>query len=190
MASNGATIRHATREGKLPQMLIMMPLTPPPDVPTILALINELAVYEHAAKAVHATPELLLKNLAFDDGTSTTEPTFTPGHARTLLIVAPDGVVCGMGLYFFNFSTWTGTPGIYLEDLYIKAIYRGRGYGKALIKRLAQEVVKVGGHRLCWVCLNWNKPSLEFYATLGATRMNDWVGMRLQDDALLKVAEN
>ena len=93
-------------------------------------------------------------------------------------------------MYFFNFSTWTGTPGIYLEDLYIKTMYRGRGYGKALIKKLAQEVVKVGGHRLCWVCLNWNKPSLEFYATLGATRMNEWVGLRLEDGALLRVAEN
>ncbi|KAF2787838.1 GCN5-related N-acetyltransferas-like protein [Melanomma pulvis-pyrius CBS 109.77] len=175
MASDGATIRHATRE----------------DVPIILALIHELAAYENATSSVHATEELLLKNLSFDDKSSTSpEPSFTPGHAKTLLIVAPEGEVCGMGLYFYNFSTWTGTPGIYLEDLYIKPTYRKRGYGKALIKRLAQEVIKAGGSRLAWVCLNWNKPSLEFYASLGATRMNEWVGLRLTDDALTKVAES
>ncbi|KAF2708607.1 acetyltransferase [Pleomassaria siparia CBS 279.74] len=177
MASDGATIRHATRE----------------DVPTILALINELAVYENAADSVQATPELLLKNLSFEIpsiATSTTDPSFTPGHAKTILLISPEGEICGMGLYFYNFSTWTGTPGIYLEDLFVKPVYRGRGYGKAIIKALAKEVVRVGGSRLCWVCLNWNKPSLEFYAGLGATRMNEWVGLRLQDDALIKVAES
>ena len=161
-----------------------------PDVPTILALIRELAIYENAESSAQATEDLLLKNLSFEGPSSTSDSSFTPGYAKTLLIVDPDGEVCGMGLYFYNFSTWTGTPGIYLEDLFVKPSYRGRGYGKALIKALAQEVIRIGGSRLSWVCLNWNKPSLEFYANLGATRMNEWVGLRLENEALVKVAEN
>lgn len=95
-----------------------------------------------------------------------------------------------MALYFYNFSTWTGVPGIYLEDLFVKSTYRKRGYGKALIKALAQEVKKVNGQRLEWSCLDWNTPSLEFYESLGAVPKKDWVGLRLDGDALTKFAES
>lgn len=95
-----------------------------------------------------------------------------------------------MALYFYNFSTWTGVPGIYLEDLFVKSTYRKRGYGKALIKALAQEVKKVNGQRLEWSCLDWNTPSLEFYKSLGAVPKKDWVGLRLDGVALTKFAES
>lgn len=93
-----------------------------------------------------------------------------------------------MALYFFNYSTWTGVPGIYLEDLFVRPKYRKRGYGKALIKACAKEVVKVGGKRLEWSCLDWNTPSLEFYESLGAKRKSQWVGLRAEGEALAKLA--
>ncbi|KAF2676898.1 GCN5-related N-acetyltransferas-like protein [Lentithecium fluviatile CBS 122367] len=173
MASDGATIRHATRE----------------DVQTIYDLVMELATYEKATSSVVATPELLSTTLAFADPSSTSADAFTPGYARTFLIIAPEGGIAGMALYFYNFSTWTGKPGIYLEDLFVKPKYRKRGYGKALIQACAKEVVRVGGTRLEWSCLDWNMPSLEFYQSLGATKKAEWVGLRLDGEALTKVAE-
>ena len=95
-----------------------------------------------------------------------------------------------MALYFYNYSTWTGVPGIYLEDLFVKPTYRKRGYGKALIKALAKEVVRIGGKRLEWSCLTWNTPSLEFYASLGAKQKDEWVGLRVEGDDLAKLAES
>jgi GNAT superfamily N-acetyltransferase len=97
-----------------------------------------------------------------------------------------------MALYFHNFSTWTGVPGIYLEDLFIKTAYRKKGYGTALLKRLAQEVLKIGGKRLEWSCLDWNEPSLQFYESvaIGATRRSEWVGLRVEGDGLTKLAES
>lgn len=95
-----------------------------------------------------------------------------------------------MGLYFYNYSTWTGVPGIYLEDLFVKPAYRKRGYGKALIKALANEVLKVNGQRLEWSCLSWNTPSLEFYKSLGATQKDEWIGLRVDGEALNKLAES
>lgn len=95
-----------------------------------------------------------------------------------------------MALYFYNFSTWTGVPGIYLEDLFVKPAYRKRGYGKALIKACAREVVRVGGKRLEWSCLDWNTPSLEFYESLGAKRKKEWVGLRVEGEGLTKLAES
>ncbi|KAF2730975.1 GCN5-related N-acetyltransferas-like protein [Polyplosphaeria fusca] len=172
MASDGATIRHATRE----------------DVSTIYALIHELASYEKATDSVKATEELLSKTLSFPESNDSSK--FTPGFAKTYLIVAPEGGIAGMALYFYNYSTWTAVPGIYLEDLFVRPEYRKRGYGKALIKKLAQEVVSMGGQRLEWSCLTWNTPSLEFYASLGAVRKDAWVGLRLDGDALNKYAES
>jgi GNAT superfamily N-acetyltransferase len=95
-----------------------------------------------------------------------------------------------MALYFYNFSTWTGVPGIYLEDLFVKPAYRKKGYGKALLRALAQEVVKVGGKRLEWSCLDWNEPSLQFYQSevIGAKKKEEWVGLRVEGDALVKLA--
>lgn len=172
MASQAATIRHATRE----------------DVPTILGLIKELAIYEEALESVHATEEILSRTLSFAPADSSDPSSFTPGYAKSLLLVDPDGTVAGLALYFYNFSTWTGVPGIYLEDLFVKPDYRKRGYGKQLIKALAKEVVMVEGKRLEWSCLDWNTPSLEFYESLGATKKTEWVGLRVDGEALEKLA--
>jgi GNAT superfamily N-acetyltransferase len=95
-----------------------------------------------------------------------------------------------MALYFYNYSTWRGAPGIYLEDLFVKPDYRHRGYGKALIRALAKEVVDMNGGRLEWACLKWNEPSLKFYESLGAKQMNEWVGLRVDGDELLKLANS
>ncbi|CAG5153449.1 uncharacterized protein ALTATR162_LOCUS3182 [Alternaria atra] len=173
MASSSATIRHATRE----------------DVPTILALIQELALYEKASDKVDSTEEILTRTLAhYDPSTSS----FSEGFARTLLLTDPDGTVAGMALYFYNYSTWTGVPGIYLEDLFVKESYRKKGYGKRLLKELAGEVLKVGGKRLEWSCLDWNEPSLNFYQSevVGAQRKDAWVGLRVEGDALGKLARS
>ena len=94
-----------------------------------------------------------------------------------------------MALYFYNYSTWTGVPGVYLEDLYVKPEFRKRGYGKALIKACAKEVVRIQGARLEWSCLDWNEPSLKFYESLGAVRKSEWVGLRAEGEALKKLAE-
>ncbi|KAH7385584.1 GCN5-related N-acetyltransferase-like protein [Phaeosphaeria sp. MPI-PUGE-AT-0046c] len=173
MATNNAQIRHATKE----------------EVPTILGLIQELADYEKASSSVEATPELLNKTLShYDPATDT----FSGGYAKTLLLTDPDGTIAGMALYFYNYSTWTGVPGIYLEDLFVKPAYRKKGYGKALLKALAQEVVKVGGKRLEWSCLDWNEPSLQFYQSeiIGAVKKDAWVGLRVDGDALSKLADS
>jgi GNAT superfamily N-acetyltransferase len=97
-----------------------------------------------------------------------------------------------MGLYFYNYSTWTGVPGIYLEDLFVKPAYRKKGYGVAILKALAQEVEKIGGKRLEWSCLTWNEPSLQFYQSevIGAFKKDGWVGLRVEGDALGKLANS
>ncbi|KAH8700045.1 GCN5-related N-acetyltransferase-like protein [Phaeosphaeriaceae sp. PMI808] len=171
MASENAQIRHATRE----------------DVPTILALIQELADYEKASSSVEATVSSLTATLShYDPATST----FTPGYAKTLLITEPDSIIAGMALYFYNYSTWTSVPGIYLEDLFVRPIHRKKGYGKAMLKALAQEVLKLGGKRLEWSCLDWNEPSLQFYQSevIGAKKKAEWVGLRVEGEALGKLA--
>ncbi|KAI4650097.1 uncharacterized protein J4E78_008379 [Alternaria triticimaculans] len=158
-------------------------------VPTILALIKELALYENASDKVDSTEEILTRTLAhYNPSTST----FSEGFARALLLSDPDGTVAGMALYFYNYSTWTGVPGIYLEDLFVKESYRKKGYGKRLLKELAGEVLKVGGRRLEWSCLDWNEPSLKFYESeiIGAQRKTAWVGLRVDGDALEKLAKS
>jgi GNAT superfamily N-acetyltransferase len=156
-------------------------------VPTILGLIQELADYEKASSSVHATVESLTRTLSHHEPATST---FSSGYAKTLLLTDPDGTVAGMALYFYNFSTWTGVPGIYLEDLFVKPAYRKNGYGKALLRALAQEVVKVDGKRLEWSCLDWNEPSLQFYQSevVGAKKKEEWVGLRVEGDALAKLA--
>ena len=93
-----------------------------------------------------------------------------------------------MALYFYNYSTWRARPGIYLEDLYVRQTTRGKGYGKALLVALAREVVAMGGGRLEWSVLKWNEPSIKFYEAIGATMMSEWVGMRVDGDALGRLA--
>ncbi len=94
-----------------------------------------------------------------------------------------------MALYFHNYSTWRAAPGIYLEDLFIRPEYRGRGYGTALLRRLARETVEVGGKRLEWSVLKWNEPSIRFYEGMGARMMSEWVGMRVDGEGLERMAE-
>jgi len=169
--SDQPTITHATRE----------------DVPTILSLIQELADYEHALDSVKATVESLTETLILAPN-STSAPSGS-GYAKVFILRLPNSSdVAGMALYFNNYSTWRAAPGIYLEDLYVRKEYRGRGYGKLLIQALAKETVAIGGKRLEWSCLKWNEPSLKFYKGLGATQMVDWVGLRVDGEALERLA--
>ncbi|KAI8976701.1 diamine N-acetyltransferase [Trametes punicea] len=144
------------------------------DVDAILELVIGLADYEKAIDSVKATPELYRKNLFGE----------TP-YAHTLLAIAgsPDapGKAVGLAMYFFNFSTWTGKPGIYLEDLYVDPAYRGKGVGKALFAELGKVAEEKDCARIDWQVLKWNQPSIDFYEkTLGATAMSEWMGMRLE----------
>jgi GNAT superfamily N-acetyltransferase len=132
----------------------------------------------------------LAKTLSFADPSNPDQ--FSQGYAKTLLLTDPDGTIAGMALYFYNYSTWTGVPGIYLEDLFVKEKYRSKGYGKKLLKELAKETLKVGGKRLEWSCLTWNTPSLNFYQSeaIGAKTKDAWVGLRVEGDKLDKLAQS
>lgn len=141
------------------------------DVTFIKACIHELAEYEHAADEDHSTEELLRENI------------FEKGFAK-VLIAECDGQKAGFALWFNNFSTWLARPGIYLEDLYVRPQFRKRGLGKALLKRLAAMAVQNGWGRVEWWCLKWNKPSLDFYESLGARQMEEWMPLRVSGDNL------
>lgn len=154
-------------------------------MPTIHSLIHELSIYEKQSDLFTATPAQLSKTLSHESP----DGTFTPGYAKTLLITAPDGVVAGFAVYFYNYSTWTGVPGIYVEDVFVREEYRRRGYGRALVKALGKEVVKVGGLRLDCVCLTWNEPGLKLFEGVGARKTDAWVGLRVDGEALGKLAE-
>lgn len=146
------------------------------DVDAILALITELAIYEEAEDAVAATPEILREWL------------FEKNAAEVLLAELPDGRIAGMGLFFQNYSTWTGKGGMYLEDFVVSADCRGRGIGTAILRELALICEDRGWIRFDWACLDWNTPSLEYYVNRGAVPMKEWVHFRLEGDALRAVA--
>ncbi|MBQ2775078.1 MAG: GNAT family N-acetyltransferase [Clostridia bacterium] len=146
------------------------------DVPTILNFIRDLADYENMLDEVVATEELLNEWL------------FEKKKAEVIL-ASVDGEDVGFALFFHNFSTFLGRAGIYLEDLYVKPEYRGRGYGKALLKKLAQIAVERKCGRLEWSCLDWNKPSIDFYLSLGAKVMDDWTTYRLTGETLERLAK-
>ncbi len=146
------------------------------DCGLILGFIKELAKYEKMLDDVVATEELL------------NEWIFEKGKAEVLFAVA-DGKEVGFALFFHNFSTFLGRAGIYLEDLYVLPEYRNRGYGKALLKELARITVQRGCGRLEWCCLDWNKPSIDFYLSLGSKPMDEWTTYRLSGDGLLKMAD-
>ncbi len=141
------------------------------DIPLILYFIRELADYEKMAEQVVATEENLKEWL------------FEKKIAEVLFAFEGDEAV-GFALYFHNFSTFLGRAGIYLEDLYVKPEKRGKGYGKALLKKLAQTAVERGCGRLEWSCLNWNRPSIDFYLSLGAVPMEDWTVYRISGETL------
>ncbi|KAA1472040.1 acyl-CoA N-acyltransferase [Dentipellis sp. KUC8613] len=149
----------------------------PEDVQTLLDLILALATYEKAAESAKATPELLIKNL------------FESPVASALLAIAgtPEnpGEPLGLALYFFNFSTWTGRPGLYLEDLFVKPENRNLGIGKALFAELAVIAQEKNCARMDWSVLTWNEPSIRFYQdVLGAKPMEGWLGMRLEEEGI------
>ncbi|MCJ1443512.1 MAG: hypothetical protein MMC23_004010 [Stictis urceolatum] len=181
-------------------------------------MIRELAEYEKELSSVQATEQTLLSTLSFpsdpskgyaktlllfapsppsssstsaikgkalplapplDDPSSSSSP--TPSHSAK---------PAGMALYFPNYSTWRSAPGTYLEDLFVRPEFRKRGYGKQLLRALARETLAIGGGRLDWSVLKWNAPSIEFYMSeaVGAQRMEEWVGMRVEGEALGKLA--
>lgn len=146
------------------------------DVSIILSFIKDLAEYENMSDQVVATEELLKEWL------------FEKKKAEVLLAMEGDTPV-GFALYFYNFSTFLGRAGIYLEDLFVKKEYRGKGYGKALLKELARIAVSQGCGRLEWCCLDWNQPSIDFYLSLGARTMDDWTQYRVTGDTLKVLAE-
>lgn len=146
------------------------------DVPTILHFIKELAEYEKMLDEVIATEELL------------TEWIFEKQKAEVIFALE-EGKEVGFALFFHNFSTFLGRAGIYLEDLYVKPEFRGKGYGKGLLKQLARIAVERGCGRMEWWCLDWNKPSIDFYLFLGAEPMKDWTVYRIAGDTLHRMAE-
>lgn len=146
------------------------------DLSLILEFIRDLAEYEKMLDEVIATEELL------------DEWIFDKKIAEVIFVLENEKEV-GFALFFHNFSTFLGKAGIYLEDLYVKPQYRGKGYGKALIKKLASIAVERGCGRLEWSCLDWNKPSIDFYLSLGAEPMSDWIVFRVAGSTLENLAE-
>ena len=141
------------------------------DVPLILHFIKELAVYEKMLDDVTATEELLREWL------------FEKNKAEVIFAVEGEKEI-GFALFFHNFSTFLGKAGIYLEDLYVLPEYRGKGYGKALLKKLAQIAAERGCGRLDWACLDWNRPSIDFYLSLKAMPLDQWTTYRLAGNSL------
>ncbi|MEU9866328.1 GNAT family N-acetyltransferase [Actinomadura sp. NPDC048021] len=146
------------------------------DVPEILRLVRELAEYERARHEVKATEDQLRDRLFGDD-------------PKVFAHVAEhDGRVVGFAVWFLSFSTWNGTHGIYLEDLYVEPEYRGHGYGKALLTELARVADDRGYGRVEWSVLDWNEPAIGFYTALGARPQDEWTVYRLTGDALTRAA--
>ena len=148
----------------------------PADIPLILELIRELAEYEREPQAAVATQQSLLR-----DGWGP-EPKFR------CVIADWDGQPAGFALYFYNYSTWQGRPGLYLEDLFVRPVFRGKGIGKALLVYLAQVAVAENCGRFQWQVLDWNTPAIEFYESLGAKVMREWLTMRVEGEALQRLA--
>jgi len=146
------------------------------DAKLILQFIRELAEYEKMLDEVVATEELLREWI------------FEKQKAEVIFAVV-NGQEVGFALFFHNFSTFLGRAGIYLEDLYVKPEYRGNGYGKGLLKELARIAVKRGCGRLEWWCLDWNRPSIDFYLSLGAEPMKDWTVYRITGKTLTDLAK-
>ncbi len=147
------------------------------DASLILGFITELAIYEKAEKEVLASVEDIERSLF--DGDST---------ARGLICLIDDKPV-GFAVYFYNFSTWLGRKGLFLEDLYISQASRGSGAGKAMLKHLAQMAVEQGCGRFEWNVLDWNKPAIDFYESFGAEPQTEWIGYRLSGEALKNFAQ-
>ncbi len=160
MDNRGFTIRKAERK----------------DVPLLLEFIKGIAKYEKMENEVVATPEMLETEM-FDQ------------HKAEAVFAEVNGKEVGFALYFYNFSTFIGHSGLYLEDLFVWPEYRGKGYGKALLLHLASIAKSHHCGRMEWTCLNWNQPSIDFYLSLGAVPMSDWTIYRLDAKALENLSE-
>jgi GNAT superfamily N-acetyltransferase len=146
------------------------------DVPLILQFIRDLAEYERLADRVTATEEQIRRTL------------FGNPRFAEVLIAEEDGAPAGFALFFHNYSTFLGQPGIYLEDLFVREEMRGRGIGKALLARLARIARERGCGRVEWAVLDWNAPSIAFYRSIGAVSLDDWMIMRLTGEAMEAMA--
>ena len=146
------------------------------DVPLILQFIRELAEYERLLDRVTASEELLSETL------------FGPRPAAEVLLAYESNEPAGFAIYFFNYSTFMGRPGLYLEDLFVRPPVRGRGFGRALLAHLAQIAIERNCGRMEWAVLDWNEPAIGFYKRLGAVLMDDWTVFRLWDKALRDLA--
>ena len=148
----------------------------PGDIEDIHRLIYELAVYEKAPDEMVATVVQIKESL------------FNESPVAFCHVAELDGQIVGIALWFLNYSTWLGKPGIYLEDLFVQPEYRGHGIGKGFMKTLAQLCIERGYERFQWWVLDWNEPSIEFYKSLGAVGMDEWTVFRLSGGALKKFA--
>jgi GNAT superfamily N-acetyltransferase len=147
------------------------------DAPLILEFIRELATYEREPQAVKATADDIIR-----DG-------FTAGQEKFKVIIAEwSGQPAGFAFYFFNYSTWLGKHGLYLEDLFVRPEFRGKGIGKALLARLAQIAVRENCYGMRWQVLDWNQPAIDFYEGLGGEVQRPWLTVRLMGEPLRKLA--
>jgi GNAT superfamily N-acetyltransferase len=147
------------------------------DVPIILELIRDLAAYERAPNEVTATEERLADVL------------FGERPSAEVLLAFEGQAPVGFAVYFYNFSTWLGRPGLYLEDLFVKPENRGKGYGRALLVELAKIARDRGCGRMEWAVLDWNEPAIKFYHALGAKPMDEWTVFRLTRDGIARLAD-
>lgn len=150
----------------------------PADIPTMLELIHALAVYEKAPEEVLITAEQIQSHFFGDAPRVFCE------------IVEDDDQIAGFAIWFLNYSTWLGVHGIYLEDLFVKPEYRGKGHGRALLQHLAAKCVENGYGRFQWWVLDWNSPSIEFYRSLGAVAMDEWTIYRVSGDPLAQLGSS
>lgn len=148
------------------------------DTALILHFIRELAIYEKAEHEVLATEDTIKQSVFSNDS-----------HVNALICMQGDQAL-GMAIYFYNYSTWLAKPGLYLEDLYVSPEYRGKGAGKLLLKKMAQTALQNNCGRFEWSCLDWNKPSRDFYHSIGAQSQDEWVGYRMSGQTLIDFAED
>lgn len=148
------------------------------DSQTIFDFIMELAIYEKLPNEVKTNVE------------ETKEAIFSESSTVKALICEEDGVAIGYAVYFYNYSTWLGKSGIYLEDLYVSELKRGLGAGKAMLKYLARKALEQNCGRFEWSCLDWNTPSRDFYESLGAVAQSEWIGYRLEGESLSNFANS
>jgi len=148
------------------------------DTALILHFIRELAIYEKAEHEVKATEHTIKQSIFANDS-----------HVSALICEQGDQAL-GMAIYFYNYSTWLAKPGLYLEDLYVSPEHRGQGAGKLLLKKMAQIALKDNCGRFEWSCLDWNKPSRDFYQSIGAQSQDEWVGYRMSGQTLIDFAKD